>query len=27
MKIFLTVFMLICSNAFQTYAWYGHLST
>ncbi len=27
MKIFLTILLLICSNAFMTFAWYGHLST
>jgi hypothetical protein len=25
MKAFLAIFMLICSNAFMTFAWYGHL--
>lgn len=25
MKAFLTIFMLVCSNAFMTFAWYGHL--
>ncbi len=27
MKILLTTLMLICSNVFMTFAWYGHLST
>lgn len=27
MKMFLAILMLICSNAFMTFAWYGHLST
>ncbi|MBP3529877.1 MAG: DMT family protein [Thermoguttaceae bacterium] len=27
MPIFITVLLLICSNAFMTFAWYGHLST
>ncbi|MBQ9874599.1 MAG: DMT family protein [Thermoguttaceae bacterium] len=27
MKFASTVLMLICSNAFMTFAWYGHLST
>lgn len=25
MKLFLTIFLLICSNVFMTFAWYGHL--
>lgn len=25
MKGFLTIFLLICSNLFMTFAWYGHL--
>lgn len=25
MKTFLTILLLICSNAFMTFAWYGHL--
>lgn len=27
MKLLITILMLICSNAFMTFAWYGHLST
>lgn len=27
MKLLLTILLLICSNAFMTFAWYGHLST
>jgi len=26
-KVILTIILLICSNAFMTFAWYGHLST
>lgn len=25
MRVFLPVFLLICSNVFMTFAWYGHL--
>jgi len=25
MKIFLTIILLVCSNVFMTFAWYGHL--
>ena len=24
-KVILTILLLICSNAFMTFAWYGHL--
>lgn len=27
MKFVITILMLVCSNAFMTFAWYGHLST
>lgn len=27
LPIYKTIFLLICSNAFMTFAWYGHLKT